>query len=252
MYSDILMKTPEERIQFIFQSQNDATDVRLVKVGYLLENDPSPIVRHEAAYVLGEVNSEVSSKFLLHAIQNDPNRFVVHESALALGNLGDISFLDDLTKLLEHPDHDVVLTAEIAIERLKMKSNGISISNPKKVMIDLSAHPEHRIQAAFQLLGDGSLESISCLITALHQETNPIVKHEIIFSLGETSSKISSDALIAALGTDVNHFVIHESLLAISTLSFPDAQTSIQKYLSHEVDEVRESAEIALQRLEGV
>ena len=245
------LMTSEDKIQYIFNSLNVNSKIYLENVTYLLKNDPSPIVRHEAAYIFGELKDEECASALLNTINKDTNRFVVHEALLALSNRGDLQYEAEIQKLTKHSDTDVADTAIISLQRLHLKQTDFKLSliNGKKIILDDKSKMEERIQASFVLMNDGSSESVDILIEALNQETNAIVKHEIIFSLGETASKKAAEALNYAIKFDSNDFVIHESLLALSTLGFKEYCETLQQYTNHPSSEVAESAEIALERL---
>ncbi|MHA2504735.1 MAG: HEAT repeat domain-containing protein [Candidatus Kariarchaeaceae archaeon] len=146
------VKTQEERIQAVFQLlvENSPRSVTLLQEG--LRIDTSPIVRHECAYSLGELSFEDGYEALTKAITQDENKFVVHEAALALSNLGVEVAYTVLEDLLNNSNQDIVLTAEISLERLRMKLSGDKIEGKEKaeaMLLDLTTHPEHRIQSAF-------------------------------------------------------------------------------------------------------
>lgn len=243
--------TSEDKIQYIFNSLNDSSTEYLDNIKHLLKNDPSPIVRHEAAYILGELKDKECAVSLLNAINEDDNRFVVHEALLALSNRGDIQYESEIEMMIRHSDQDVADTAVISLQRLHMKQTdfNLSVEAAKKIILAIESKMEERIQASFVLMNDGSNESVDILIEALNHEPNAIVKHEIVFSLGETASKKAATALNLAIKLSTNDFVIHEILLALSTLGFKEYCETIQEYFKHPSAEIAESAEIAFERL---
>ena len=182
---------------------------------------------------------------------------VVHESALALANLGSIGYPETrsvLLNLFQNSDENIVDTAEIALQRLDLKiANQVfspDFSSIQKILLDKSSqNKEKRIQASFVLSEDASTKSVELLIESLHQEPSPIVKHELIFSLGETVHHKVVQELTKVLESDTNFFCIHESLLALGTIGDPSAEIIIRKFLFHENPEIVESAEIGLERL---
>ncbi|MBS3070947.1 HEAT repeat domain-containing protein [Candidatus Pacearchaeota archaeon] len=119
-----------------------------------------------------------------------------------------------------------------------------------KTVLDLTKTKEERIQAAFHLENALNDESIRKLGKALLTEPSPIVRHEFAFSLGENAKpKIASPYLMKAVEEDENIFVRHEALLALATLNDKSVIPFIEKFLNSPEEEIRESAEIALQRL---
>lgn len=247
----------EQRIQAVFHFLFDESPESFEVLGQTLSNDPSSIVRHEAAYILGEKANLLSISPLIKAIEYDPAIIVRHEAALALANLGTLGLPESekvLIKLLNDPNEDVVDTAEIALQRLQMKRSNESISfemdSITQIMDDLSSSTkEKRIQASFLLMEEASTESVELLIESLNNEPSPIVKHEIIFSLGESIHYKVVPALIHILETESNFFTVHESLLALGTIGDKRAKNILQRFLHDPNPEIVESAQIGLERL---
>ncbi len=236
---------PEQRIQAVFQLLRDDSAEAFAALSRTLREDTSPIVRHEAAYVLGEKGTDEAVQILIKSIREDPNDFVVHEAALALGNTRDNRARAVLTELLDHPMEDVRQTAQIAIQRLEPRD----IEDPTSVILDPTQRAEDRVQASFRLLAEGSIDSVQKLIEAMHTETDSIVKHEIIFSLGETAADIVVPELCSVIENGDNRFVVHEAALALATIGNPSCEPCIRSLLTHENPDIVETAEIALLRL---
>ena len=258
--SDILMSfsgTSEQRIQAIFHQLFDNSNNSINILCNTLQYDPSPIVRHEAAYILGEKHNPLAVDVLIKVIETDSHKIVIHESALALANLGNIAYPKSehtLQKLLQYPDEDVVDTVEIALQRLDMKMTSTALQNDQKILESILANTapenkEKRIQASFLLMDNASTESVDLLLQSLHREPSSIVKHELIFSLGECIDYRVVPELMKVLKIDSNFFSVHESLLALGTIGDSQAEPSIRNFLSHSDPGISESAEIALERL---
>src|SRR3989344_9572302 len=123
----------------------------------------------------------------------------------------------------------------------------------KKIILDLNATKEERIQAAFHLENAGDDDSVKIMGKALFNEPSPIVRHEIAFSLGESCNPaLASKYLMKAIEKDENIFVRHEEILAMATLGKKEFIPFIKKYINSPELEIAESAEIALQRLEQI
>ena len=58
---------------------------RLVAV---LKDDVSPVIRHEAAFLLGATKNKDAVPYLIYAIRHDKSDLVRHEATEALGDLG--------------------------------------------------------------------------------------------------------------------------------------------------------------------
>ncbi|MEN9626439.1 MAG: lyase HEAT-like repeat-containing protein [archaeon] len=115
-----LNKTKEERIQAAFHLENAIKDENIKALITALFTDPSPIVRHEVAFSLGEsAHPRLAAKYLMKAVEEDSNIFVRHEAILALGTLGKKEFIPFVKKFLRDKEPEMVESAEIALERLE-------------------------------------------------------------------------------------------------------------------------------------
>lgn len=114
-----LTKSMEERIQGAFQLENAKKEENILKLVKGLFTDPSPIVRHEFAFSLGETGrGDLVGKYLKKSVEEDKNLFVRHESILALSTLGDKEFIPFVKKFLNAPEKEMSESAEIALQRL--------------------------------------------------------------------------------------------------------------------------------------
>ena len=94
----------EDKIQYIAQ---------------VLKNDESELVRHEAAFSLGQMCYSSSIPPLNDATLNDPSMFVRHEAAIALGVVGSKEAKEALEKALDDPDRPVAESAMVALSNIK-------------------------------------------------------------------------------------------------------------------------------------
>lgn len=244
--------TEEERIQFIFQTLHNSSSDRLTKVMDILSADVDPIVRHEAAYILGELGGDEATKGLISAIHTDANKFVVHEAMLALGTTGDYSQREMVRSFIDNEDEDLRRTASITLQRFDNIEFDVAIPTNVEFLEpdDLTDFNEEiRIQIAFELLNIGSEEAIQTLLMLLNYEDDPIVKHEIIFCLGEISSNLAIDPLLEELRQSQNIFVVHEALMSLGTLGNPISRPTIEEFVEDPRPEISISAKIALERL---
>ncbi len=92
------------------------------KVPYIakvLKNDENELVRHEAAFSLGQMCYSSTIPPLTDATLNDPSMFVRHEAAIALGVVGSKDAKETLEKALRDPDKSVVESAIVALSNIK-------------------------------------------------------------------------------------------------------------------------------------
>lgn len=114
-----LSKTEEERIQAAFHLENALDDDSLNVLIKGLFSDPSPIVRHEFAFSLGETSHpEIAGPALMKAVEEDENIFVRHEAILALATLGRPEFREFIEGYLDDPEPEMAESAKIALQRL--------------------------------------------------------------------------------------------------------------------------------------
>lgn len=113
-------RTAEERIQAAFHLEKEVDDKSIMALAEAMLTDPSPIVRHECAFSLGETaHPTLAGPYLMKAAETDKNIFVVHEALLALGTLGKREFIPFIEKFLNDSRPEITESAEIAIERIK-------------------------------------------------------------------------------------------------------------------------------------
>lgn len=84
-----------------------------------LRQDPSPLVRHEAAFGLEQKVSDTSAQVLIGIGMNDPSSLVRHEAAMALAGSAYGEALPVLQKGLHDPNPEVVASCQIAIASIK-------------------------------------------------------------------------------------------------------------------------------------
>lgn len=114
----------EARIQAAFHLENESDDEACHILGHGLLTDPSPIVRHEFAFSLGETaNPKIAAPYLIKSIQEDKNIFVVHEALLALATLGKEGFIPFIKKYIRDARPEIAESAEIALQRIKFTGN---------------------------------------------------------------------------------------------------------------------------------
>ena len=92
------------------------------KVPYIakvLKNDPNELVRHEAAFSLGQMGHHIGIKPLEDATKNDPSMFVRHEAAIALGVIGSKDAIRTLQEALHDVDKPVVESAVVALSNIE-------------------------------------------------------------------------------------------------------------------------------------
>ena len=88
-------------------------------IAKVLKNDTNELVRHEAAFSLGQMCYSSGILPLEDATKNDTSMFVRHEAAIALGVVGSKSAKETLEKALNDPDEPVRDSAVVALSNLE-------------------------------------------------------------------------------------------------------------------------------------
>jgi deoxyhypusine monooxygenase len=113
-------RTLWERYKALFGLRNVNADESAIALGEALLEDPSALLRHECAFVLGQMQREVSIPYLIEALKSDVNPMVRHESAEALGAIGTDVVIPALKHALVHdPALEVRESCELALQHFE-------------------------------------------------------------------------------------------------------------------------------------
>ena len=88
-------------------------------IARVLRDDPNELVRHEAAFSLGQMCHSSCVAPLAESTLGDPSMFVRHEAAIALGVVGSKEAREALTKALGDPDRPVAESAVVALSNIE-------------------------------------------------------------------------------------------------------------------------------------
>ncbi len=88
-------------------------------IAKVLKNDPNELVRHEAAFSLGQMGFHIGIKPLEDATKNDSSMFVRHEAAIALGVIGSTDAISILQESLNDADKSVAESAVVALSNIE-------------------------------------------------------------------------------------------------------------------------------------
>ena len=91
---------------------------KIPHIAKVLKNDENELVRHEAAFSLGQMCYSSAIPPLTDATLNDSSMFVRHEAAIALGVVGSQEAKQALEKALDDPDKPVVESAIVALSNI--------------------------------------------------------------------------------------------------------------------------------------
>jgi deoxyhypusine monooxygenase len=113
-----------ERFRAIFALRNLATDEAALALGDAMLADKSALLRHECAYVLGQMQRPASIPQLVQALHGDVNPMVRHEAAESLGAIGGDAVIEVLTSAgRKDPAIEVRESCELALDNLRHLRN---------------------------------------------------------------------------------------------------------------------------------
>ncbi|KAK1923996.1 putative Deoxyhypusine hydroxylase [Papiliotrema laurentii] len=213
-----------ERFRALFMLKAVGGDevVQIISEGL---NDPSPLLKHELAYVLGQLRNDKAIPTLEGVLVNAEGKhcsMVRHEAAEALGALSSESSLPLLRKYLDDPAREVRETCEIAVGKIEFdispegkarqpnpdfptidpapSSSADSIPTLKSSLLNTRLPLFERYRAMFALrdFGAASKESILALAEGFGDES-ALFRHEIAYIFGQLCSPFSVPSLLTVL-----------------------------------------------------
>ncbi|TPX30644.1 hypothetical protein SmJEL517_g05834 [Synchytrium microbalum] len=238
--------------------------------------DPSALLRHELAYVLGQMKNSYANKTLYTVLSDvGEDAMVRHEAAEALGAIANPSALPVLETYRHDPVRVVAETCELAIEKIayeerKSRDGGsedtssmytsIDPAPPstipkttaqlKETLLDSSLPLFERYRAMFALRNRGDEESVLALAEGFKDES-ALFRHEIAYVFGQMQHTASIPSLIKTLSNESEEGMVrHECAEALGSIATDDCLPVLQKYSKDPVRVVRESCIVGLDMYE--
>ncbi|CAG8631315.1 2560_t:CDS:2, partial [Ambispora gerdemannii] len=257
------------RFRAIFTLKNIG-DERSVDILAKAFNDESDLLKHELAYVLGQMKNSYANPILRQVLSDksqDP--MIRHEAAEGLGAIGDLESLDILEKYLDDEHQVVRQTCELAIAKIKYEHDSQkskdssnskftsidpappiseiqSVPKLKKILFDETLPIFDRYRAMFALRNIGTTEAVMALSEGLN-DSSDLFRHEIAYVFGQLQSPDSVPSLIKTLeNTDERPMVRHEAAEALGSIATLDCLPVLKKYRHDSSRVVKESCEVAL------
>lgn len=113
-HSDYVVRTRATCILVDFGGED-----KIKHIARVLKDDDNELVRHEAAFSLGQMCDSHGIEPLADATLNDPSMFVRHEAAIALGVIGSPQAKETLQRALNDPDKPVSESAVVALANIE-------------------------------------------------------------------------------------------------------------------------------------
>lgn len=236
--------------------------------------EDSVLLRHEAAYVLGQLGDASAIPVLQHLLLDETEDEIVrHEAAEALAALGSEKALAELAELLAKGDTSEALrhTCELAMAGLqqdkdevlpicvcqyssKDPAEGLPGATQKDIpwaastLSDQSLPLFERYRGMFTLRNLGGDEAVKSLAEALLQDnSSAVLRHEVAFVLGQMADETATKALMQALAQTNEHGMVrHEAAIALGNIGSEDGEKVLREYLQDPDVLVAQSCEVAL------
>jgi len=270
------------------QEEKDNDDVSLVVIKTLSDclDDAhhGALLRHEFAYVLGQLRDKRAIPALEHTLLNDADDIMVrHECAEALGAIGSSQSIPALEKCANNDTSiEVGQTSRLALDFIQWKSNGgvegentpiacACMLSPYSSVDPAPPHPEHeplssaeigsiltdesaplfgRFRAMFSLRNRGGVECVKELGNALvTDKSSALLRHEVAYILGQIQHPDAVEYLETSLKRQNEHRMVrHESAEALGAIEerWGECEAILGQFLDDEDDVVRESCMVAL------
>lgn len=273
---------------FKFRTIGDLESIKIMQQA-LIEEPSSDLLRHEVCYCFGQMlstdeNKKEITEFLYKEVFEDPKKYnpiVLHEAAEALGNIDSYHNENLLSKFLSYEDDIIKETCEISIENLKWmeqtnkgQSEGLdkheffyhtndpsapfnfkdpnqhyTLAKVREIMHDNNETMFNRYRAIFTLREFNNDEAVKILCECFDKQYNfsALFKHEVAFILGQMClcAKNALSALEQVLQDETEDPIVrHETALALGEIT--KSKDLLIQYSRHENQLIRESCEIAL------
>ncbi|GAB68693.1 deoxyhypusine hydroxylase [Plasmodium cynomolgi strain B] len=220
---------------------------------YALENNDSVLLRHEVAYVIGQISNEKCNDILIKLLNDtEENLMVRHEAAEGLAAIGSDSNIEVIKKFLNDEKVEVRETCELALSSLLEKNNNkdnIKEAIKKKRNDEFVSKKFNTIDPVVFTSNDNA-KSVDALIEDLNNETVPLkLRYEALFKLRDMETDMSINALGEVLIKDKKSAIFRHEVAfvlgqALHLNSLKYLISSLQNVGEHEM--VRHEVALAL------
>ncbi|KAJ3041477.1 hypothetical protein HDV00_009273 [Rhizophlyctis rosea] len=265
------------RALFTLKSLADNSAVDIVDKAFA---DPSALLKHELAYVLGQMRNPHALTCLERVLRDkaeDPMvRHEVTKAAEAIGAIAKETSLP-LLELYAKDDSRVVReTCELAIEKIKFEQKkaagreteddspytSVDPAPPvakkeekttiqlREQLLDTKLPLFARYRAMFALRNRGDTEAVLALAEGLDDDS-ALFRHEIAYVFGQLQHPASVPALIKSLSNTTEEAMVrHECAEALGSIATPEVFPVLKQFAEDSERVVRESCIVGLDMFE--
>lgn len=250
----------------------------------LLNEQHGSLMRHEFAYVLGQLRDDRACSTLEECLQNESDCVMVrHEAAEALGAIGASRSRSVFDQVIEDENTlpELRETCQLALNFMEWRENGgdptdmpaacacmlspyssvdpappnpnhvnMSVKEIGAILLNEDAPLFERYRAMFSLRNIGGEEAVLELCRALIEDTSSaLFRHEVAYVLGQLQHPSSVEALEESLRRTGEHKMVrHESAEALGAIDgrWGDVKLILEAFAQDEDIVVRESCLVAL------
>lgn len=274
------------RFRALFNLKNigaDSEDKETVHkaIDYISESfaDDSELLKHEVAYVLGQIRDTYAIKHLTDVLE-DPNQQVIvrHEAAEAMGAIGDEKSLAILEHYYKNDESlEIRQTCELALDRIRWENSEksklenlgeqsafASIDPAPPLATDVASKVEklqtmlndqsiplfERYRAMFRLREMGTDEACLALASGF-DDPSALFRHEIAYVFGQLCNPVTVPSLIKVLKNESEAGMVrHEAAEALGSIATDECLPVLKSFLNDKEKVVRDSAVVALDMYE--
>ncbi|KAL2919014.1 deoxyhypusine hydroxylase [Polyrhizophydium stewartii] len=263
------------RALFTLKSLKSNEAVDIIALAF---KDPSALLKHELAYVLGQMRNPHAIEHLAAVLRDQAQEPMVrHEAAEALGAIGDPAALDILRPFLKDDLAVVRETVELAVDRIEYEmrkaANGgvadedasayasvdpapavkhahLTTEQLKASLLDASLPLFERYRAMFALRNRGSEDAVLALAEGFG-DSSALFRHEIAYVFGQMQHPASVPSLVSVLSNTAEEGMVrHEAAEALGSIATPECFPVLRRFVNDSERVVRESCVIGLDMYE--
>ncbi|KAL6051594.1 Deoxyhypusine hydroxylase [Balamuthia mandrillaris] len=257
------------RFRAVFTLRNIGGELAIDALAEALMADKSALLKHEIAYVLGQMQNPHAIPYLNQVLadaEEDP--MVRHEAGEALGAIGDPKSLEVLERFATDPRPEVSETCSLAIDTIKykLKENKKTPNHPspycsvdpaprystddvqklKTRLLDESLPLFKRYRAMFALRDIGDTEAVEALAAGF-RDSSALFRHEIAYVLGQMAHEHAAPSLTVILKDMNEHYMVrHEAAEALGAIASSEIMPMLQDFCNDKEQVVRESCLVAV------
>lgn len=232
----------------------------------------TPLMRHELAYILGQMQQPEACEALAAILSDETDDLLVrHESGEALGAIGDPKYIDVLIKFSGHDRPEIAETCQIAVDLFRWRGENkiatdknhnflsvdpapaaplLSVLELEHDLMDTSKSLFHRYRAMFALRNINSDDSALALTRGL-KDGSALFRHEIAYVLGQMEREVTINALAEVLCDASEHRMVrHECAESLGAIGTESVTELLSKFRVDEESVVGESCVVALDAME--